>query len=510
MEIKCFVQHCENKCIIKDMCYKHGILRYKLTKYYHDIGDPLLIESYKKLPDENEIHNYTKEQIEKFIKKLRFIWFGWNKCLIARKELTTLCFSTLDYGHKYFIDNVIIPNMNIIENNLSLCYLLLEKYKNINNIEENNLDKIIEIKTKSKMNKKKKYKKIPKNKYKSNNKSDEEILNMNINFNFKLLSNTESFIVINREIKNINSFMKYLFTDDIYNDEKYILNNASYCVFIKDIFMQYKLKYINLSYNIKTKDISFDCECFLDKEDEVEELSKFKNFNDGLFEWYNKIINILKNIKINSNKLYKTYIKHKSDNNENYFQNIDDFIESQFKPLCIHIYEGNIKNICLENRHNRIFSKKDLHITEIFNKLEMSISSMYIPKNIQECLCFWILHEIQSIVETTDKKIMKEDKKLIEGWLYCCVNNNMFCVYGNVDVNELFSYNFEIIKKIIELGCYSYFLKYIENDNLNLDYIKKIKNNKINIFLINNDKPKIIYDNVNKDNNIMIYYMIKK
>jgi hypothetical protein len=135
---------------------------------------------------------------------------------------------------------------------------------------------------------------------------------------------------------------------------------------------------------------------------------------------------------------------------------------------------------------------------------------MYIPKNVQECLCFWILHEIQSIVETTDKKIIKEDKKLIEGWLYCCVNNNMFCVSGNVDVDELFSYNFEMIKKIIELGCYSYFLKYIENDNLNLDYIKKIKNNKINIFLINNDKPKIIYDDDNKDNNIMIYYMIKK
>lgn len=187
MEIKCFVQHCENKCIIKDMCYKHGILRYKLTKYYHDIGDPLLIESYKKLPDENEIHNYTKEQIEKFIKKLRFIWFGWDKCLTARKELTALCFSTLDYGHKYFIDNVIIPNMNIIENNLSLCYLLLEKYKNINNIEENNLDKIIEIKTKSKMNKKKKYKKNPKNKYKSNNKSDEEILNYYLIQNLLLL-----------------------------------------------------------------------------------------------------------------------------------------------------------------------------------------------------------------------------------------------------------------------------------------------------------------------------------
>lgn len=65
METKCLVKYCKMNCSIKDMCYKHGVLRYKLTKYYHDIGDPLLIESYKNIPDENEIYNYTKEQIEK-------------------------------------------------------------------------------------------------------------------------------------------------------------------------------------------------------------------------------------------------------------------------------------------------------------------------------------------------------------------------------------------------------------------------------------------------------------
>lgn len=128
----CFVENCKNPSSIKDMCYKHGMLRYRFTKYYHKIGDPLLIESYKKIQNEEQIYVFTKLQIEKYIKKLRFIWSGWNKCLLARKELTKLCFNSLDYGHNYFIDNVIIPNMNIIENKLELCYLLISKKQNIN------------------------------------------------------------------------------------------------------------------------------------------------------------------------------------------------------------------------------------------------------------------------------------------------------------------------------------------------------------------------------------------
>jgi hypothetical protein len=340
---KCLVKYCENPCIIKDMCYKHGLLRYKLTKYYHKIGDPLLIESYKKLQNDEKIYNYTQEQLENYIKKLRFIWSGWRKCLLARKELTYLCFSEIDYGHSYFINEIIIPNMNIIEKKLELCYLLLSKCEDMNNylIKDIERDEIINNNINDvKINK------IRKTKNKINNKNvifndNSDILNKTINPNLKSLSEMQFYIDIIKEINNTNSLMNQLFTDDIFNDEKYILNNASYCVFIKDIFIQYKLKYIKIN-------LYFNCNYFLENKDIMEELSNFKNFSDSLIMWYNKINSILKNIKENSKKLFNSYIKYKSDNNENYFQNIDNFIESQYEPLCIHINEGNVENICLD------------------------------------------------------------------------------------------------------------------------------------------------------------------
>lgn len=194
-----------------------------------------------------------------------------------------------------------------------------------------------------------------------------------------------------------------------------------------------------MSYNIKSKNLQFACDCLLEENEIIEEISRFNNFNDGLFEWYNKIINILINIKRDSNKLYNIYIKHKTLDNENYFQNIDDFIEDQYKPLCIHINNGNIDNICLENRHNRILKKEDLNIIEIFNKLEISISAIYIPQNIQECLCFLILNEIQTIEKTDNKKITLENIKLMEGWFYCCINNDIFSVSGNIPIDGIFN-----------------------------------------------------------------------
>lgn len=392
---------------------------------------------------------------------------------------------------------------------------MLSKHKNIcnNTVEKINKKETINdnnIKNIKKRNKNKKKKKKVNNNF-SEIKDDKDILNKTINLNLRLLSEMESYIDIKKEIKNTNSFMKYLFTDDIYNDEKYILNNASYCVFIKNIFIQCKLKYIKISYNVKSKDIFFDCNCLLENNDIIEELSKFKNFSDELIVWYNKIINILKSIKENSNKLYNSYIKYKTNNNEDYFQDIDDFIESQYKPLCIHINEGKVENICLENRHNRIFKKEDLDIIEIFNKLEISISTIYIPKNIQECLCFWILNEIKTVNETNNKKIMSENIKLIEGWFYCCINNDIFGVSGNIIIDELLIYNIKMVKNIITLGCYLYFLKYTENNILEIKYIDEIKNNKINVYLIDDNNPKFIFNRkMLNDNNIMIYYIYNK
>lgn len=503
----CLVEKCKNPSSIKNMCYKHGILRYKLTKYYHKIGDPLLIESYKNIQNDDQIYVFTKVQIENYIKKLRFIWSGWNKCLLARKELTKLCFENLDYGHNYFVNSVIIPNMSIIEKKLELCYLLISKYNNINNnIGTSNIENIINDNIKK--NKKKKSKrKIDNNFLKEND--DNEILNKTINLNIKLLSKIELYINIKMNINKTNSFMKHLFTDNTYNNDKYILNNASYCVFIKDIFLQYNLKYIKMSYNIKSKDLKFVCDCFLEEKEIIEEISRFNNFNDGLFEWYNKIINILINIKKNTIKLYNTYIKHKTLNNESYFQNIDEFIENQYKPLCIHINNGNIENICLENRHNRVLKKEDLNIIEIFNKLEISISTIYIPQNIQECLCFWILNEIQTIKNEDSKKIIKENIKLIKGWFCCCVDNDIFSLSGNIPIDELIIYNMEKSKNIIILGCYLYFLKYTENNINEIKYINEIKNNIIDIYLIDDNKPKIVFNKKDINNSINIYYIYK-
>lgn len=332
---KCLVKYCKNPCIIKDMCYKHGVLRYKLTKYYHKIGDPLLIESYKKIQDDEKIYNYTQEQLENYIKKLRFIWSGWRKCLLARRELTYLCFSEMDYGHSYFINEIILPNMNTIEKKLELCYLLLSKNADISNnlmknIEEDEIidNNINNVRT-NRIRKSKNTKNRKNNNFLKANLDDNlNILNKTINPNLKPLSEIELYADIIKEINNTNSSMKQLFTDDIFNDEKYILNNASYCVFIKDIFIQYKLKYIKINYNIKNKDLYFNCNYFLENKEIMEELSKFKNFSDSLIIWYNKINSILQKIKEDSKRLFNSYIKYKTNNGDNYFQNIDNFIES--------------------------------------------------------------------------------------------------------------------------------------------------------------------------------------
>lgn len=39
--------------------------------------------------------------------------------------------------------------------------------------------------------------------------------------------------------------------------------------------------------------------------------------------------------------------------------------------------------------------------------------------------------------------------------------------------------------------------------------MKKIKNNKINICFINNDEPQVLYKDLSKEHDIMIYYMIE-
>jgi hypothetical protein len=172
--------------------------------------------------------------------------------------------------------------------------------------------------------------------------------------------------------------------------------------------------------------------------------------------------------------------------------------------------KGMLKIYVWINRHNRIFKKEDLNVVEIFDKLEISISTIYIPKSIQECLCFWILNEIQTIKKTDNKRTMLENTKLIEGWFYCCINNDIFNAKGNIDIEELIICNIKMVKNIITLGCYLYFLKYTENNISEIKYINEIKNNKINVYLIDNNEPNFAFNKKISDEDIIIYYIYNK
>lgn len=117
----CIVNNCNYNVFSKDMCYNHHIFRYKITAYYHKIGDNLLNEKVKNLPDEKELTNYNKKDLNKLIHDLYDNISKLKKCLYARKEMERLYCSN-DYGHMIFIENI-INNIKFIEKYLSKCYV---------------------------------------------------------------------------------------------------------------------------------------------------------------------------------------------------------------------------------------------------------------------------------------------------------------------------------------------------------------------------------------------------
>lgn len=522
-EKKCLVKNCKNNCIIRDMCYEHGILRYKMTKYYHKIGDPLLIKRYKILHEKEEIYNFTKVQLEEYIKKLRFIWVGWNKCLYARKELSKICFEYMDNNHKLFIEKTIVPNMKIIENNLSLCYLLLTKHNNIieGNINNSSNDNE-EIKI-YKTNKKKIKKKIEHiNLTKRENKNDYNDLNNYIDPNIKVLSENNMYFEIKNNIVKHNEYLKDFFTEynnyNSYNNTKIkiILYNSLYCNFINEIFEQYNLKFIKISYDKKKKNILFNYNVLLEEKDIIEELSKLRNFSDSLFEWYEKINNILVKIKENINKIYTIYMKYKYELKVFDIVNIDIFIQKFFHPLCIHIKKGNLKKLCLNNRSKTLFTS----FIDIFNEIETSIYSIYIPNTIYECLSFFILNII-NYDSTNIKYIFKDNilyednifykNKLLEELIYCCVESKMITICSKnipsecLDIHKLIKYNLEKVKQLLSFGSYIYLLKYTEyiGDENIYDIDKKNIQKEVLYIDLCNDEPLInILKSCNDENSL--------
>lgn len=123
---------------------------------------------------------------------------------------------------------------------------------------------------------------------------------------------------------------------------------------------------------------------------------------------------------------------------------------------------------------------------------------------------FLDFNEIQTINKSDNKSIMLEYINLVEGWFYCCINNDIFSVKGNIDIKELIICNINMVKNIITLGCYLYFLKYTENNISEIKYINEIKNNKINVYLMNNYEPGFVFNKENLDEDITIYYIYDK
>jgi hypothetical protein len=98
----CIVNDCNFNIFLKDMCYKHHLLKVRITTYYHKIGDPLLKDDYNLLPSETELYKYNKDKIYEIIYNLFDKIGKWRKCLYARKEIEKL-YSSKDYGHENFM-----------------------------------------------------------------------------------------------------------------------------------------------------------------------------------------------------------------------------------------------------------------------------------------------------------------------------------------------------------------------------------------------------------------------
>lgn len=500
------------------MCYEHHLLKFRFTSFYHKIGDPLLNDK-KELPNEKILMSYKDEEIKEIIYDLWDKIYNWRKCLYSRKVIEKL-YPYEDYGHKIFVENVIIKNIKELEDYLSKLYTFIIKKEDIitfksNILLEENTEKNCFYKNikgshsaNHKNKKKNKYRKI-------NNKVNKEML-INLKYLDTIpeikkfnLNDIKKYNEIIYEIYDKNEIINKFFTSKVENNNILILNNASYCVFIKNIFNKYKTDYITLNYFVKNKKIKLTSNYLLTEDIIHEEMTKIQKFNDDLKLWIKRILKIIVDTKKNSYLLYKTFIKHKVNNlkkecdcheceeKECYFQDIDNFIQTYYNILCIHINKGIIEKICLEKRHTRIYKKKLLEIEDILQEIEIINKSLLIPNTLDECLCFWILNLIN------DENI---NVISLKGWINCCIDNNIFYIckcFKLFDLNEI-----EILKKILIIGCNIYIIKNNLNINMSLsDYIfenfKIKKNNSIEVYF-NNKTFNIKYKN--EHNDIILHY----
>lgn len=486
----CVVNNCNISVFTKGMCYNHHIFRYKITTYYHKIGDKILNEKFKNLPNEKELINYNKKDLNKLIHDLYDNISKLKKCLYARKEMERLYCSN-DNGHALFIENI-INNIKFIENYLSKCYTFLINKDNhlLDIINKNNDNKSYqEIKNLKKKKKKSKNKiKVPDFEYLKNNDLDYTYLNNIKNPEKYDLNNSLKIKNIINEIFRLNFMFKNLFTETIENDIILILNNSSYCIFIKDIFNKCGSKYVKLNYNNKNKEIYFQLNYLLDENDYKHEISKLNKFHDEIKIWIKKIIKIILDIKYNCYMLYNCFIKYEDKNNKNndceckeckcYFKNIDLFIQKYYDILCIHIENGFVKNICLEKRHKRVLKKELLNIEDIFNKIDIINNSLIIPNDFNESLCFWILN---NLAYDNNIKIY-----ILKGHITSCIKNNIFMLCSCID---LYNNNHELLINILIYGCNIYLLKnkYNSKNHIN-DILEKINfedNKQISFYLCN-------------------------
>lgn len=496
----CIAYNCKLNTFFKDMCYRHHISRIKITKYYHKLGDTLLKDNYDLLPNEKKLNNYNEDKLKKLIYDLFNKISKWKKCLYARKEMEKIYYNN-DYGHDIFMKNI-KNNIIFIEKYLLKCYSFLIKKDNklLDIIDKSYKNEIKPRKNKNKKNKRNL--KIDKNKSENYGYLDniEIIKKYDLNNSLKITN------IINK-IYCLNFVFKNLFTDDLEDDTVLILNNPSYCVFIKEIFNKCETKYINISYNRKNKDIEFQLNYLLDEFDFQYEISKIQLFHDEIKNWIKKIIKIIVNVKYNCQKIYDSFIKYIDNNKKGndcecedcicYFDNIDQFIQNYYNILCIHIEKGDVKNICLEKRHKRVLKKELLNIEDILNEIDVINKSLLIPNNFEESICFWILN---NLVYDNNIKISK-----IKEYIISCIENKIFLLCPCIKINNYICYN--ILRDILLYGCNIYLIKNnIKHDileNINFDFDKEINFYLYNgYFEIENKKTGI--DNIILHNNCII------
>lgn len=475
---KCLTPHCDEEKIINKMCYKHYMLKTKLTLFYHKIGDPLINDDYNLLPNNDQLNSYRENEIKHLIYILWRKISDWEKCLYAREETSKLFpDKDKDIGHKIFI-NSIIKNINDIHTYLSNLYTYITKKDEIKIIKIENKDNYKNEKNNSQIKKSKKVKKINKNEIKICNIDYLDHVQEYIKYDLNSIQKYNDLIL---DIYSKNNALSNFFTENKCEENILILKNISYCVFIKSIFNKNNIKYIKLEYYVKNKKIKLTSNLLLIQDDINQELVNLQKFNDELYLWIERIKDIIIKVENICYMLYKAFIKNKCDNI--FIENIDTFIQGYYKVLCIHINNGKVKNICLENRSHRIYKKELLLIEDIFLKIELINNSLIIPKTLDECICFIILNSLDNFYKNIPLKIYNN-------WLKCCKDNDIFQVCQCIEKNNLNSINF--LNKILIFGCNIYIIKKglnISPFSIN-DLLKDInfkKNEKMNIYLNNNE-----------------------